>query len=153
MSWQNNSSSPLEEFPSSPITPYLRWILELYKQEKLLKWKNPLKLDKRTIDRLLEWTGTIVYKTALLWKEKINTYTHEEKELFDYFIISELKGTERDREIVVEYADRENSKDEWISIVHYVFTKKFKGFGIADILWFLLVLGIILTCITAYFSS
>lgn len=125
------------------ITPHLENILKKYKDTELTKGKNPIKLDIRIINRLLEWKWTLQYKTAVQWQETLNEHSWEIKSLEEYFIVSELKWQERKRELVIEWREQMTDED-WISIVRYVFEKKFEAFSVKDILYFLFFLGLII---------
>ncbi len=126
------------------ITPLLEDILKKYKESELSHGNNPLKLDSRIIMKLLEGNGNITYKTAENWTKILNEYMQQTRTIDEYFFVSELRWYRRERKVDIEYGDDPMNTDEWVSVVHFVLTKKFRGFGIFDILLFLFIFGLVM---------
>jgi hypothetical protein len=111
-----------------------------------------MKFDARTIMKLIEGNGNITYKTAEKWTKILNEYTKEARTIDEYFLVSELKGYDRERSVAIEYGTEPMDTEKWISIVHFILTKKFRGFGIFDIFLFLFLLGLTMLLILKLFG-
>jgi len=122
-------------------------LLKFLKEDTVDSWARFLKTDIRIIEKLLDGTGTIHVKTAQKIVDRINERTGDKFKLDTFFHLEELKGYEKWREIIVEYGKDPMDTEEWVSIVHFVLTKKFRGVGLLDVLLLLLLLGIILVII------
>ena len=134
------------------ITPLLENILKEYRESELSHGNNPLKLDSRIIVKLLEGNGNITYKTAENWTSILNIYMQQTRIIDEYFFVSKLWWYRKEREIEVEYGNDPMNTDEWVSIVHFVLTKKFRGFGLFDILLFLFIIGLAMLFILKLFG-
>ena len=77
-------------------------LLESFKEDTLTSWAKYLKMDIRTIQKLLDGTGTIHVKTAQKIVDRINEQTGNKFELDVFFNIEELKGYEKKREVIIE---------------------------------------------------
>ena len=77
-------------------------LLESFKEDALASWAKYLKMDIRTIQKLLDGTGTIHIKTAQKIVDKINEKSGNKFELDVFFNLDELKGYEKKREVIFE---------------------------------------------------
>ena len=77
-------------------------LLESLKEDTLTSWAKYLRMDLRTLQKLLGGTGTIHIKTAQKIVDRINEQTGSKFELDVFFNLDELKGHEKEREVVYE---------------------------------------------------
>lgn len=122
-------------------------LLESFKEDTLTSWAKYLKMDIRTIQKLLDGTGTIHIKTAQKIVDRINEQTGNKFDLDIFFNVEELKGYEKKREVIIEWKEQMTDED-WISMVRYVFERKFEAFALKDVFYFCFSLGLILLIIT-----
>lgn len=145
------------------ITSFCEQFLEKYISEEIKNWKNPLKIDKRIIIGLHNWSKNITFKTASKLTEKFNNYLWTLENIDTFFIMEDLISSEKERKIIIDFSENiwekwenftENSQNTdnsfWIEIIHYVLTGKFQGFGILEIVYFLLIISIFLLVITYF---
>lgn len=118
-------------------------LLESLKEDTLAWWAKYLKMDIRTLQKLLDGTGTIHIKTAQKIVNRINEQTGSKFELDVFFNLDELKGYEKEREVVYEASWNPLSKEEWISVVRYVIEKRWDAFSILDVFIFTLIVSVI----------
>lgn len=77
-------------------------LLESFQEDTLASWAKYLKMDIRTLEKILDGTGTIHIKTAKKIVDRINEQTGSNFELDVFFNLDELKGYEKEREVVYE---------------------------------------------------
>lgn len=126
------------------ITSFCRQFLEKYISEEIKNGKNPLKIDKRIIIGLYNWSKNITFKTASKLTEAFNNYLWISEGIETFFITEMLISEEKERNIVLDFPENADKKDDnsfWIEIIHYVLTGKFQGFGRLEILYFLLIVS------------
>lgn len=118
-------------------------LLEFFKKDTLATWAKFLKMNIRTLQKLLDGTGTIHIKTAEKIIDRINEQTGNTIELDVFFNLEELIGYEKERKVVYTYSDEWLSDAEKASLIRYILEKRWHAFSIFDILVFLLILGVI----------
>ena len=112
-------------------------LLESLKEDTLAWWAKYLKMDIRTLQKLLDGTGTIHIKTAQKIVNRINEQTGSKFELDVFFNPEELKGYEKEREVIIKNTGRVMTDDDWISVVRYMIEGKWEAFWIMDVLIFI----------------
>lgn len=136
------------------ITSFCKNFLEKYSEEYLKKSKNPLKIDKRIIFWLLNWSKNISFKTAENLTKKFNIFLESEENLEKFFIKEKLLSEEKERKIIIDFPDNKAKKDEnsfWLEIIHYILTGKFEGFGKVTFLIFLFISSLMILIFLHYF--
>lgn len=136
------------------ITSFCKNFLEKYSEEYLKKSKNPLKIDKRIIFWLLDWSKNISFKTAENLTKKFNIFLESEEDLEKFFIKEKLLSEEKERKIIIDFPDNKEKKEEnsfWLEIIHYILTGKFEGFGKVRFLIFLFIFSLIILIFLHYF--
>lgn len=114
-------------------------------------WAKYLKIDIRILRKLLSGTGTINIETARKIVKRIDEISGEKNDIENFFILSELKGEEKERKVIYEESADLFTKDDWISIVRYVIEKRFDAFSVFDVLIFILVVGILGVLLSYFF--
>lgn len=136
------------------ITSFCKNFLEKYSEEYLKKSKNPLKIDKRIIFWLLDWSKNISFKTAENLTKKFNKFLKTEENLEKFFIKEKLLSEEKERKIIIDFPDNKEKKEEnsfWLEIIHYILMGKFEGFGKVWFLIFLFIFSLIILIFLHYF--
>lgn len=136
------------------ITSFCKNFLEKYSEEYLKKSKNPLKIDKRIIFWLLDWSKNISFKTAENLTKKFNIFLESEENLEKFFIKEKLLSEEKERKIIIDFPNNKEKKEEnsfWLEIIHYILTGKFEGFGKVTFLIFLFIFSLIILIFLHYF--
>jgi hypothetical protein len=133
------------------ISPCKTLLLD-FLQDDLVWWARYLKTDIRILRKLQDGTGTIHLKTAMKIMERIDKETWEKNDIENYFILSELKGYEKERKVIYEESENLFTKDDWISIVRYIIEKRWDAFSLSDILLFIFILALIGIIIYSLFS-
>lgn len=126
-------------------------LLESFKEDSLTSWAKYLKMDVRTIRKLLDGTGTIHIKTAQKIVNRINQQTGNTFELDVFFNLDELIGYENERKVIYTYSNEWLSEADKASLIRYILEKKWHAFSIFDILVFFLILGVIGLIISYFF--
>ena len=132
------------------LTPCKPLIIEFLKED-IAWWAKYLKIDSRILRKLVNGTGTIRIETARAIMERIDELTGEKNDIERFFILSELKGEEKERKVIYEESTDLFTKDDWISIVRYVIEKRFDAFSVLDVLIFLVVVGILGVVLSYFF--
>lgn len=118
-------------------------LLESLKEDTLAWWAKYLRMDIRTLQKLLDGTGTIHIKTAQKIVDRINEQTGSKFELDVFFNLNELKGYEKEREVIIKNVGRVMTEDDWISVVRYMIEGKWEAFWIKDVLIFIFLVTLI----------
>ncbi len=132
----------------NPCKPLL---LDFLKDD-LSWWAKYLKIDIRILRKIIGGTGTLHVETAKKIMKRIDEISGEKNDIEKFFILSELKGYEKERKVIYEESENLLSKDEWISIVRYVIEKRWEAFSISDVLIFIFILGILGIILYSLFS-
>lgn len=127
-------------------------LLESLKEDTFASWAKYLRVDVRVLQKLLDGTGTIHIKTAQKIVDKINEQTGNKFELDVFFNLDELKGYEKEREVIIKNTGRVMTDDDWISVVRYMIEGKWEAFGIIDVFVFTLIVSSI-ACLILYIVS